>query len=321
MSRKGSRNKAFNRSANANMMACADWRDKLEGIALGSWLYELPTEYKGLCLYDNGAGIIDSRWMEKELLHKGSVALFIEPSLKVPMIMNWASVGQFDQYGDPTRINVYSPYIGYTQTLEKGEFIIIWDNLERVAISPFLDRAAYRLYDLDCTIDVNAKIQKTPAIIVTSEEKRLSNQNFWMQVDGNQPFITVSTSMNLDDYKALDLSAGGKNYKGAELLDLQTMIYNQALARLGVQSTVALKRERMVENEVEQLRNFALANRRSRILARKQAFESINRLFGYDIKFEFFEGFEVGSNDVTKTTFKFEEDPEEYREQIEGGAE
>lgn len=294
-------NKAFKKVVENTTLAYDDWRSKLEGIALGSWLYDFPKEFNGQKIEEEN--LIDTRWFEKQLLHMGSLAFFIEPDLGVPVVMNWTFSTQYDRYGNPNGITVYSPYIGYTANLKRGEYVIIWDNLERESISKFLNRASYRLYDLDGIIDVNAKVQKTPAIFVTPEDKRLTNKNFWAQVDVNNPVIMVGKDFNKDDYTILDLSSGGNNFKGQELMDLSTAIYNQALARIGVQSSVALKRERMVENEVEQLRSFALANRRSRILARKQAFELIKDKFGYDMKFEFFEGFEVGTNDVTKDKF------------------
>lgn len=276
----------FRESARRNTEAYLDWLDKITGIALGTWIYKLPKE-------------IDTRWLEKTLLAHESVALFNEPVLGVPCAMKFVPAGNLDSYENPIDIHVYNEYSQYNRFLKKGEYVILHDNLERTRLFPFLERTAERLWDLDCTIDVNAKVQKTPAMIVTSEDKRLSTENAIMKIDGNMPYILVSESMNLDDYRVLNLGGSSNTYKGEELMKLETDIFNQCLARIGVQSAVALKRERMVQAEVQQLDNFALANRRSRILAREQAFEDAKNLLGWDCSFEFFEGYEIGYNKET----------------------
>ena len=76
----------------------------------------------------------------------------------------------------------------------------------------------------------------------------------------------------------------GVPYTAAELQDLKREIWNEALAMQGVPNLTISKRERLVTDEIQQATAGTSACRMSKLEARQQAAEQINKMFGLNIK-------------------------------------
>ena len=73
-------------------------------------------------------------------------------------------------------------------------------------------------------------------------------------------------------------------------MEVQQTLYNRGNALLGITSVIVQKKERMVKSEVDTANADALANRRSRTMARDYASEQIKERFGIDVTWIFDEG-------------------------------
>lgn len=69
---------------------------------------------------------IDTAYLNKNLLRKGSIAFFVDEVLGL-LALPYNNIGKLDVYGRPTSIQVNSQN-GYTKLLKKGEFVIMYDN-------------------------------------------------------------------------------------------------------------------------------------------------------------------------------------------------
>jgi hypothetical protein len=146
---------------------------------------------------------------------------------------------------------------------------------------------ARRLYDLDRTIDINARMQKTPAAVKATEEQRLSMLNYYKEFDGNEPYIFTDKNLDLNDMQVIDL---GAPYVGDKLYQLKTQLWNEALTYLGISNLTIQKKERVNTDEVSRSMGGTIASRYSRLEARRQAADEINKMFGLDIEVDFREG-------------------------------
>lgn len=251
------------------------WLMKFAGNAVSSYRVEgLPGE-------------IDSRWLALKLFELGSVAFFYDSDASEYACMQYSCLGTYDCYGNPTKIRVWNPWTGYQRELGKDEFVIIWDNMLRVNMYNSFINLAYRLWRIDGTIDINCVAQKTPVIVQCSENERLSFKNLIAGVDADNPYLAVGDNLSLKDIKALQLNAP---LVAQELLEVQQTLYNRGNALLGITSVIVQKKERMVKSEVDTANADALANRRSRTMARDYASVKIKEIFGLDVTWIFDDG-------------------------------
>lgn len=230
---------------------------------------------------------IDSRWLALKLFELGSIAFFYDSDAGEYACMQYSCLGTYDCYGNPAKIRVWNPWTGYQRELHKDEFVIIWDNMLRINMYKAYINLAYRLWRIDGTIDTNCVAQKTPVIVQCSENERLTFKNLLAGVDADNPYLAVGDNLSLKDIKALQL---GAPLVAPELLEVQQTLYNRGNALLGITSVIVQKKERMVKSEVDTSNADALANRRSRTMARDYASEQIKERFGLEVTWIFDEG-------------------------------
>ena len=172
--------------------------------------------------------------------------------------------------------------------------VIIFNNY--LHTNSHLDAAMFarRLSDLDRSIDVNAKAQKTPILIKCDETQRLTMQNLYMQYDGNMPFIFADKSLNTNQLQAIKTDAP---YVADKLYQLKTQIWNEALTYLGISNINVQKKERLITDEVTRNQGGTIASRYSRLNARRDACKQINDMFGLDVWCDYREDYQAITDD------------------------
>lgn len=228
---------------------------------------------------------VDARFLELTLYTDGQ-AVFFNDEVMGPLALQVLVNGPFNVYRVPIRRRAYAVN-GYQRQLDMSDSVIIYNNLLRTNTEPDMRLFARRLYDLDRTIDVNARMQKTPAAVRATEEQRLSMLNYYKEFDGNQPYIFTDKNFDLSDMQVIDL---GAPYVGDKLYQLKTQLWNEALTYLGISNLTIQKKERVNTDEVSRSMGGTIASRYSRLEARRQAADEINKMFGLDIEVDFREG-------------------------------
>lgn len=89
--------------------------------------------------FKNMPEFIDTAFLNKQLLLKGSVAFFKDEVLGL-LALPYTILGKLDVYGRPTTIQVMGQN-GYVRTLHKDEYIIMYDNNGRYPL--YLDILQY----------------------------------------------------------------------------------------------------------------------------------------------------------------------------------
>ena len=265
-----------------------------EGIEYNKWLFKFANNAIASYRVEGLPVEIDPRWLNRNLFELGSVAFFYDSDAGKYACMQYATLGYYDCYGNPTKIRVWNAWTGYNKELNEGEFVIIWDNWLRTNNYRSFINLAYRLWRLDGTIDVNCTAQKTPVVVACSENSMLSFKNMLAKVDADEPYIPVDNRFNMDDIKAVNFNAP---FIALDLLEAQQRIYNQGNAMLGITSVVSQKKERMITSEVDSANADAMANRRSRTMARDYASQQIKDRFGLDVSWIFDNGDEPGKEE------------------------
>lgn len=236
---------------------------------------------------------VDPRYLELHLFQNGSMVYFRDEVMG-DLCLDCITNGQFDVYGNPISRRAYSSYNQYQKTLNESDSVIIWNNYLRQPSVLDVKMFAKRLYNLDRIIDVNANAQKTPVLVQGTEKQRLTLVNLYKEFDGNAPFIFGDKNLDLNSLRAISTNAP---YVADKLYQLKTQIWNEALTYLGISNLNIQKKERMITDEVQRNQGGTIASRYSRLEARREAVDKINRMFGTDISVDYREDFQITNKD------------------------
>lgn len=258
---------------------------------------------------------IDPRMLEMWLMQNGMCVFFYDEDLKYGTeshnapegyaVLQCMIAGQWDMYNYPRDRKAYAVNGLNIELTEKNSVIIFNDQI-RVPMWPTLNMYAKRLAEIDRTIDVNVKAQKTVRIIPCEQPQQLTFKNLQMDIEGNQYYALVNKGLDLKSLQSYNEPAP---YVSNDLQILKHQYWNEALTYLGVENVTTEKKERLVSNEVMSNMGDVEAQRFTRLNARKQACEKINDIFGLEVDCDFRSGIYIkadgyGAQNIATTGMK-----------------
>lgn len=231
---------------------------------------------------------IDQRFLELTLFTNG-MAVFFKDDVMGYLGLQCMIGGKLNVYNIPTDRQAFATS-GYRKRLTEDDSVIIFNNMLHTNSITDVEMYARRLEEIDRTIDVNVRAQKTPVLIKCSENERLSMMNLYKEYDGNSPVIFGDDSLSVDALSVLRTDAP---YMADKLYQLKTQIWNEALTYLGISNVNITKRERLITDEVTRNMGGTIASRYSRLESRRQACDQINAMFGLDIWCDYREDYQA----------------------------
>lgn len=244
---------------------------------------------------------VDERFLELTLYEKG-YCLYFNDEVVGNLALTCTIGGMLDVYRIPTERRAFAVN-GYNKICTTQDSVLIFNNYLHTPTILTIELFARRLYEIERTIDVNVKAQKTPTLVLASEQQRLTMKNLYMQYDGNEPFIFGDKDMEFDGIKCLKTDAP---YVADKLQVLKHQIWNEALTFCGIENSNQDKKERLVADEVGSNYGNIEAQRNVMLNARRQAADKINRMFGTNIEVGFRSSLNtmVNSENVSRETFE-----------------
>lgn len=281
---KKKKNQSFHNTLMANGATYVQYYNRLMELSMSMF------EWKNL------PDTVDDRNLELGLFSSGCMVFFKDDVIG-ELALDMTYQGGFDIYGEPTRRRAYSRYNQFQTTLDKDNSVIIWNNLLRTNSALDVQMFAYRLYNLDRIVDINANAQKTPVLITCDEKQKLTMKNLYMQYEGNYPVIFGDSNL---DIKSLSVLKTDAPFVSDKIYDLKVKIWNEALTYLGISNINITKKERMITDEVIRNQGGTIASRYSRLGSRRRAVKKINKMFGLNITVDYREDFQ--STDIKNDT-------------------
>lgn len=281
---KKKKNQSFHNTLMANGATYVQYYNRLMELSISMF------EWKNL------PDTVDERYLELGLFSSGCMVFFKDDVIG-ELALNMTYQGGFDIYGEPTRRRAYSRYNQFQTTLDKDNSVIIWNNMLRTNSALDVQMFAYRLYNLDRIVDINANAQKTPVLITCDEKQKLTMKNLYMQYEGNYPVIFGDSNL---DIKSLSVLKTDAPFVSDKIYDLKVKIWNEALTYLGISNINTTKKERMITDEVIRNQGGTIASRYSRLESRRRAVKKINKMFGLNITVDYREDFQ--STDIENDT-------------------
>lgn len=281
---KKKKNQSFHDTLMANGATYVQYYNRLMELSMSMF------EWKNL------PDTVDERYLELGLFSSGCMVFFKDDVIG-ELALNMTYQGGFDIYGEPTRRRAYSKYNQFQTTLNKDNSVIIWNNMLRTNSALDVQMFAYRLYNLDRIVDINANAQKTPVLITCDEKQKLTMKNLYMKYEGNYPVIFGDSNL---DIKSLSVLKTDAPFVSDKIYDLKVKIWNEALTYLGISNINTTKKERMITDEVIRNQGGTIASRYSRLESRRRAVKKINKMFGLNITVDYREDFQ--STDIENDT-------------------
>lgn len=229
---------------------------------------------------------VDSRFLELTLFTDGC-AIFFEDEEMGYLALQSTLQGRLNQYRIPIDRRAYAVN-GYNRQLTEKDSVLIFNNMLHTNSLLDVQMFAKRLYELDRVIDINAKAQKTPVLILCDESERLTMENLYMKYDGNMPVIKGQSGLNVGGFTVLKTDAP---YVARDIYELKTQYWNEALTYLGITNVNITKKERLVKDEVQRNQGGTISSRFSAEHERQEACKRINEMFGLEIECRFREEF------------------------------
>ena len=273
---KKKKNQAFHDTLMANGATYVQYYNRLMELSMSMF------EWKNL------PDTVDERYLELGLFSSGCMVFFKDDVIG-ELALNMKYQGGFDIYGEPTRRRAYSRYNQFQTTLDKDNSVIIWNNMLRTNSALDVQMFAYRLYNLDRIVDINANAQKTPVLITCDEKQKLTMKNLYLQYEGNYPVIFGDSNLDINSLSVLKTDAP---FVSDKIYDLKVKIWNEALTYLGISNINTTKKERMITDEVIRNQGGTNASRYSRLESRRRAVKKINKMFGLNITVDYREDFQ-----------------------------
>lgn len=229
--------------------------------------------------YKNLPDTIDPRFVELALLGDG-MAVYFNDEVIGNLCIRVMAQGPIGLYDNPIRRKAYASS-GYMKELTIDDSVMIYNNYTRTPSTAQIANYANRLAELEMTIGVNIKAQKTPILVTANERERYSLLQVYMKYDGDQPVIFGTKAFDPDSFKVLKTDAP---FVSDKLYQLKTDTWNEMLTWLGISNVSITKKERLITDEVNRSQGGTVASRLSPLESRRDAVEQINKMFNQNIE-------------------------------------
>lgn len=287
-----------------NIISMSSIAKQLNDRTITDYIFRLSLLAKSVFKWNNLPNGIDEKWIEKYLYTDGKCMMFKDERLGF-MVAKCTGVENVNMYDEPTLLRPVATNYTSSKDYQNGkECVLIRNNDDMIPTRHTIDLYAYKLANIDRTIDVNIEAQKMPLIIKCSEKQKLSLQKVIQKRNENEPYIWGDKSLDLEGVEVLNTQAPIVFDK----LALQKQrVWNECMTFLGINNANQDKKERLVESEVAANDEQVEQALQVMLKSRQEACNRINALFGTNISVEVrkqempsieeLEGYDVGGGE------------------------
>lgn len=227
---------------------------------------------------------IPSRFIERQLFYEG-YCLFYESPVYGLMASKTTKM-ELNPYGEPAKYQPFNPTDFSDGTFTDKNAVLIRNNHSMIPTYIYTDRYSAICADLDGSVIVNAKAQKTPIIVYCDEKTKYSLMQMYEMYDGNQPVIFGRKRGGMDGLGKIETISTGAPFNAKPMYDLKTDYENEYYTILGIDNLPVSKRERLLVSEAESNNELLNYFYNAMFEERKLACDKINELFGKKYGFE-----------------------------------
>lgn len=229
--------------------------------------------------------LLDMGFVNEQLVSVGEIAWFVDEVMGL-LALPFSSMSSLDVYGNPIKIQVIGQN-GYRRILNRGEFVIMYDNTKKICIKNHIKQFSERLALATRVIDINLEQQKTPRVWKTTSEKQKSLETLLNKVEAGVNAVAGFEDILTDDMECVIAPAPFVSDKVDQIKD---KIWNEYMRFIGISNLSVQKKERLISNEVQTSQGGTIASRFNRYDSRLDAIKKIKKYFGIEIELSFYDG-------------------------------
>lgn len=220
---------------------------------------------------------VEERYIEKALFEHGKALFFMDDMMGL-MCLPCTEDGGQNVYGEFIKYRAFG--YNYNKTYDIENAVLIRNNLTQTNSHHQVMLYANKLCEIEKTILLNIKQQKTPYIVACSEKDLITLKSLYQKVDDNQAVIYADKQLDL---KTLGVHLTASPFVADKLLLHKHEVENELLTMIGINNANTDKKERLITDEVNANNQFIDMNVSFMLEVRKMACKQINEMFGLNI--------------------------------------
>lgn len=195
---------------------------------------------------------INTRVLEKNLISKGVCAIVeFEGDIYA---MDGTAIEPFNINYEGTRVRAIGNRVNtivkrfMNENEDKtAKGVLIFDNDLRVPFFTTIQRYAYKIWDIEASIDTNINAQKVPFALIGDDKDRLTLVSLFSDIKFNVPFIQIDPSLSLENVKPVPINTP---FTADKLQQLAKAYRNEFNSKLGLNNIDVQKKEHLLVDEI-----------------------------------------------------------------------
>lgn len=270
----------------------------LNNVTFMDYYYRIEEIAINMFEWANLPDSVDERFIELILCEYGYGVYFDDPVLG-NLFLTCMTMEPLDVYRYPKKRRAYSVN-DYQKELTDKDSVLVYNNYLHTNTLTTIILYARRLADIERSIEVNIRAQKTPVLVTCEEAQQLTMKNAYKDYDGNMPVIFANTG--IVDPRSIQSIQTQAPFVADKLMIIKRQIWNEMLTFFGVENGNSEKKERLITDEVMSNLGSVQAQRYIMLNSRRKAAEQINKMFGTNIEVNFRQDFSALNTEMPTTT-------------------
>lgn len=221
---------------------------------------------------------VNVRYLELTLFRFALSVFFYDYDYAKYLALQGSVANQLNYQQEPVSFLITGAGNYRTKTVSAKRAVPIWANYLRVPDLDIVSIYANRLAEIDRTIEINSIAGRRNKVIITSENQRLSKENFNRQLEEGQATVRVGGAIqDLAFIQAVDLGIDPDSVINWHIL--RTRQWNECMGLLGIENANQDKKERLVAAEVDANNDQTSMTRYVNLNQRQEAADRITKMF------------------------------------------
>lgn len=225
---------------------------------------------------------MSERFLMESLFYNGQACFY--NSLEFGLITaKCTGDGNLNIYGDNVTYTVYtdSGVFNVPNVHNDENFVYIRANYFRRPMIETVDYYAYKIWNIERTIDLNIDAQKMPYVFRTSENQYLTVKDKLEKMQRFQPAIFEDKEVDDSEVNVINLEAP---LVAGDLFNLKQRYLDEFCTKIGINNANTGKRERLVTDEVNSNNELTVINGDSMLVELQKSCSEANIKFGTNMK-------------------------------------
>lgn len=200
-------------------------------------------------------------------------------------------LGQLNLYGDPVKVVLTPPYsssfdfpnLKRELDITKDKFVVIRNDNLCVGFAPLIFQTAYLLTSCMMSATVNVNQQKFPLLVYGSSDTKLSFEILKNKMDSYETIVFLKDNGNFDVDKMRTMNIDVP-YVADKMLEHYQKIMDNFFMRVGINSIMSEKKERLVVDEVNANNQAIQTSGDVYLQNRLEGWEAVNLMFDMNVE-------------------------------------